>query len=137
MDEKILRILRRNARIDINNKYIERLEKKGIIKRYISIIDPHRLGLISVLLYISSPSGEKGFTATEQAMEVLSRHPLINTLFRCSNGSIIAEIFLSKLKDLEVLIRVLRLLGLRIFYYPITNHLKREAFMDLSKPDRI
>ena len=114
---------RKNSRA-IPEQLLEPLVKKGIITGFKSLINPFSLDLIPVIMIIHAP-----IDSLMNTLDLLAVYPFTNSLFQCSNQSLLVELFFPSIKSLEVLIRVLSLMNVSINYFFISSYLKTESFL--------
>ena len=111
IDEKIIEMLQKNARIPYTQiakevglsegairKRIDALEKKGIIKKYIAVIDPKKIGYNSITLLGLDAEPTK---LLEVANEVAKIEEAKNVYLSTGDHMIMAEIWAKDGKELS------------------------------------
>ncbi|KAA0009450.1 MAG: Lrp/AsnC family transcriptional regulator [Thermoplasmata archaeon] len=111
IDKKILEILQKNARTPYTQiakeiglsegairKRVESLEKKGVIKKYIAIIDPRKIGYNSITLLGLDAEPTKLF---DIANEIAKIEEAKNVYLSTGDHMIMAEIWAKDGKELS------------------------------------
>lgn len=131
-DRKILTVLSRNCRLtpiqigrqvglskEVVTYRIKKLEKQGIIRGYITVMNPAKLGYQIYLIYLQTQSISQ--KKKEEFIEKLIQHPATHYIVNCMGKyDFIFDIFAPSIREFDVILRdLLREFGRFVKNYEI------------------
>ncbi|MBI2129094.1 Lrp/AsnC family transcriptional regulator [Candidatus Woesearchaeota archaeon] len=139
-DKKILSVLSKNCRLaatqigrlvglskEVVRYRIKNLEKKGLIRGYITIINPAKLGLQIFIVYLQMQNLSEA--KEDEVIRKLIAHPATHYILKClGKYDIIFDIFAKSINEFDAILR-----ALLNEFRPYVKHYEISTILDVPK----